>query len=57
MVFGKFYEIQSLPFQDTEKAKCRGQINGEIDNVKTVYPPTNTDCRGYKYMYLPYQFH
>ena len=30
-VFAKFYEIPSLPFQDIEKTKCRGQV----DIVKT----------------------
>ena len=42
-VSAKFYEIQSLAFQDIEKPK-------QTDNVKTVYPPptsTNTVCRGY----------
>ena len=24
-----------------------GQTNGRMDNVKTVYPPTNTVCGGY----------
>ena len=25
------------------------RTHGPSDNVKTVYPPTNTVCRGYKY--------
>ena len=42
-VFAKLYEIPSLPFQDTEKPKHRGwmdgQMDGRTDNMKTVYPP------------------
>ena len=26
-----------------------GRTDGRTDNVKTVYPPTNTVCGGYKY--------
>ena len=40
--FAKFYEIPSLPFQDTEKPNC----GGWMDNVNPP-PPTNTVCRGY----------
>ena len=39
-MFAKFYEIPSLPFQDIEKQKRRGQdkqMHGQMDNVKTVY--------------------
>ena len=25
-----------------------GRTNGRTDNVKTLYPPTNTVCEGYK---------
>ena len=28
-VFAKFYEIPSLPFQDTEKPKCRERTDGQ----------------------------
>ena len=48
-MFAKFYEIPSLPFQDIEKQKRRGedkQMHGQMDNVKTVYPPTDTVCGG-----------
>ena len=41
-VFAKFYEIPSLPFQDIEKPKHRGQTNGCENSI----PPTNTVCRG-----------
>ena len=44
-VFAKFHGIQSLSFQDTGKW-MDGWTNGQMDNVKTVYPPTNV-CGGY----------
>ena len=49
----KFDEFPSLPFQDIkEKPKRHGQMDGKtdgrMDNVKTVYPPTNIVCGGYK---------
>ena len=27
--------------------RTHGRSDGRSDNVKTVYPPTNTVCRGY----------
>ena len=47
----KFDEFPSLPFQDIkEKPKCHGRTDGRthgrMDNVKTVYPPTNVVCGG-----------
>ena len=32
-IFAKFYEIPSLPFQDIEKPKCRGQKDGQTDGL------------------------
>ena len=53
-MFPKFYEIPSLPFQDTEKPKCRRQTDGLMDgqgvNSISPPPPTNTVC-----MPLPFQ--
>ena len=40
-VFAKFDEILLMILQDIKETKCYGH-----DNVKTVYPPTNTDCGG-----------
>ena len=49
-VFGKFDEIQSLILQDIKETKRFGhtfvRTDGQTDNVKTVYPPTNTVCGG-----------
>ena len=55
-VFAKFYEIPSMILQDIKETKryghtfrrSVGQSFGRTDNVKTVYPPTNTVCGGYK---------
>ena len=46
-VFAKFYEIPSLPFQDIEKPKRRGRINGWMnvhENNIPHLPDTNTSC-------------
>ena len=54
-VFAKFDEIPSMFLQDIKETKRYGQKNvsdtrsvGQSDNVKTVYPPTNKVCGGYK---------
>ena len=47
-VFAKFYEIPPLLFQDIEKPKRRGQTNGQMDNMKTVYPPQTQFAVGIK---------
>ena len=54
-VFGKFDEIPSMILQDIKETKRYGHTFvrsfvrsfGRTDNVKTVYPPTNTVCGGY----------
>ena len=50
-VFAKFDEILSMILQDIKETKCYGHTvsrsDGLSDNVKTVYPPTNTVCGGY----------
>ena len=50
-VFTKFDEIPSMILQDIKETKryghTVGQSDGHSDNVKTVYPPTNTVCGGY----------
>ena len=48
-VFAKFYEIPSLILQDIKETKLYGHTHGRTDNMKTVYPPTNTVCGGYNY--------
>ena len=52
-VFAKFDEILSMILQDIMETKCYGRTVGLsfgwTDNVKTVYPPTNIVCGGYKY--------
>ena len=49
-VFGKFDEIPSMILQDIKKTNRYRHTFvrsfGRMD-VKTVYPPTNTVCRGY----------
>ena len=47
-VFAKFDEIPSMTLQDIKETKCNGHTFVRSDNVKTVYPPTNTVCGGYK---------
>ena len=50
-VFAKFDEIPSQTLQDIKKTKHHGHTfvrsDGQSD-MKTVYPPTNTVCGGYK---------
>ena len=49
-VFAKFGEIPSMTLQDIKETKRHGHTFvcsfGRTDNVKTVYPPTNTVCGG-----------
>ena len=46
-MFAKFDEIPSMILQDIKETKRYGHTVGRTDNVKTVYPPTNTVCGGY----------
>ena len=48
-VYARFDEIPSITLKDIKKTKCYGQTHGLTDNVKTVYPPTNTVCGGFNY--------
>ena len=53
-VLAKFDEIPSMILQDIKVTKRHGHTfgrsfvrsDGRRDNVKTVYPPTNTVCGG-----------
>ena len=49
--FAKFDEISSQTLQDIKETKRHGHtlVHSFVrsDNVKTVYPPTNTVCGGY----------
>ena len=55
-VFAKFDEIPSRTLQDIKETKRHRhtfvrsfvRTDGRTDNVKTVYPPTNTVCGGIK---------
>ena len=51
-VYARFDKIPSITLEDIKKTKRYGrtdaQTDGWTDNVKTVYPPTNTVCGGYK---------
>ena len=59
-VFAKFHEIPSMTLQDIKETKRHGHTFvrtfvrsfGRTDNVKTVYPPTNTVCGGITYHLL-----
>ena len=50
-VFAKLDEIPTMILQDIKETKRYGRTVGlsfvRTDNVKTVYPPTNTVCGGY----------
>ena len=50
--YAKFYEIPSMILEVIKETKRYGHTDGRSvgrsDNVKTVYPPTNTVCGGYK---------
>ena len=50
-VFAKFDEIPSMILEVIKETKRFGHTVGRSvglsDNVKTVYPPTNTVCGGY----------
>ena len=51
-VFAKFDEIPSMILEVIKETKRYRHTVGRTvgrrsDNVKTVYPPTNTVCRGY----------
>ena len=47
-VYARFDEIPSMTLKDIKNTKRKGRTDGWTDNVKTVYPPTNTVCGGYK---------
>ena len=53
-VFAKFDEIPSVILQDIKETKRYGHTFvrslGRMNNVKTVYTPTNTVCDGYNYI-------
>ena len=53
-VFAKFGEIPSMIFEvitETKLLRTNGLSDGRTDNVKTVYPPTNTVCGGYIFFF------
>ena len=45
-VFAKFDEIPSMILEVIKETKRYEHTDGRSDNVKTVYPPTNTVCGG-----------
>ena len=55
-VFAKFDEIPTMILQDIKETKRYGRTVGlsfvRTDNVKTVYPPTNTVCGGYNNLHV-----
>ena len=58
-VFAKFDEIPSKILKVIKETKCNGHTHtvGRTDNVKTVYPPTNTVCGGYNYPLIIINYH
>ena len=46
-VYARFDEISSITLKDIKKTKRYRRTDARTDNVKTVYPPTNTVCGGY----------
>ena len=62
-VFAKFDKIPSMILEVIKETKRYGHTFGRTvvrsfgrsDNVKTVYPPTNTVCGGYNKTYLTYK--
>ena len=48
----KFDEIPLKTLKDIKETKRYGRTDELTDNVKTVYPPTNTVCGGYNNMSL-----
>ena len=46
--YARFDEIPPMTLKDIKETKCYGRTDGWTDNMKTVYPPTNTVCEGYK---------
>ena len=51
-VFAKFDGIPLMILEVMKETKRYGhtlRTHGRSDNVKTVYPPTNTVCGGYNY--------
>ena len=61
-VFAKFDKIPSMILEVIKETKRYGHTFGRTvvrsfgrsDNVKTVYPPTNTVCGGYKNSHIHY---
>ena len=51
-VFAKFYEIPLMILEVIKETKRYRHTVGRSDNVKTVYPPTNTVCGGYNNNHL-----
>ena len=59
-VFAKFHEIPLMTLQDIKETKRHGHTFvrtfvrpfGRTDNVKIVYPLTNTVCGGYNNLVL-----
>ena len=45
--YARFDEIPSRTLKDIKETKRYGRTDGRTDNMKTVYPPTNTVCGGY----------
>ena len=51
-VYARFDEIPSMTLKVIKKTKRNGRTDGQTDNVKTAYPPTNTVCGGYKKFFI-----
>ena len=47
-MFAKFNEIPAMTLQDITETKCYRRTFGQMDNVKTVYPPQTKFAGGIK---------
>ena len=55
-VLAKFDEIPSMTLQDIKETKHHGHTFVVRSDVKTVYTPTSTVCRGIKSKHFSFNF-
>ena len=52
--YARFDEIPLMTLKDIKETKRYGRTDERTDNVKTVYPPTNTVCGGYNNVHVSF---
>ena len=55
--YARFDEMPSMTLKDIKERKRYRWTDGRTDNMKTVYPPTNTVCGGIKICFSHNQAH